>query len=156
MWRIGDIEILENPRKIGSKSSYDSLTKLADSWFSKYVRVRDCAPATGICSCCTCGRYHHVKDIDCGHWRKRNKLMTRWDHRNCHAQCTACNDHGKGMETEHQEYIRIHYGQKVVNELIILSGMRGVKFYINQLHDIAYTFRVAAQHMASQKGIAIW
>lgn len=50
--------------------------------------------------CFTCGRMGEVKDMDCGHFRRREKKSTRFDLRNLGIQCRKCNrfDGGRSYE----------------------------------------------------------
>ena len=57
----------------------------ADKWFSIYIRLRD-ANNEGICSCITCGKMFLWKNVDCGHYVKRQFQGTRFNEKNSHAQ----------------------------------------------------------------------
>ena len=52
-----------------------------DELYSLYIRNRDKR-------CVTCGT---TDDLTNGHLRSRASYSTRWDDRNCHAQCKGCN-----------------------------------------------------------------
>lgn len=55
-----------------------------DRVFSKMIRERDQQEG-----CITCGRKNVV--MDCGHFRPRGMMSTRWDSINCNGQCLKCN-----------------------------------------------------------------
>jgi hypothetical protein len=87
----------------------------ADKWFSRFIRLRDTrensnGPRSG--RCVTCGDHRIMADLDCGHWIRREHWGTRYDEKNCHAQCSfKCNNLGGGKEREHQEAIEKIHGQ---------------------------------------------
>jgi hypothetical protein len=61
-----------------------------DIIFSKYIRLRD-TDEYGNGACFTCGKMCNYKELDCGHFRSRRNLATRWYQDNAHAQCRECN-----------------------------------------------------------------
>jgi hypothetical protein len=61
-----------------------------DIIFSKYIRLRD-TDEYGHGACFTCGLSYHYDYLQCGHFRKRRNLATRWYQDNAHAQCQECN-----------------------------------------------------------------
>jgi len=61
-----------------------------DTIFSKYIRLRD-TDEYGRGGCFTCGNNFHYDDLECGHFRSRRNLATRWHQDNAHAQCRECN-----------------------------------------------------------------
>ena len=80
-----------------------------DEWFSKYIRLRD-ANQNGLCKCVTCSTVKHWSDMDCGHFQSRRYTATRWDEKNAHAQCQACNNYGSGEQYIHGIEIDALYG----------------------------------------------
>lgn len=90
--------------------------KKADAAFSKFIRMRD-ADANGIVSCVTCGRRRHWREVDCGHFITRAKQSTRYDERNCHAQCKGCNRFQGGKFLEHEAAIERIHGKGTADEL---------------------------------------
>jgi len=73
------------------KPSRKSLVKKLDDIFSKYVRMVNADPHTGLNSCYTCGLVKHWKELQCGHFQTRGHYMTRWNPDNCRPQCGRCN-----------------------------------------------------------------
>ena len=96
-----------------------NLSKL-DTVFSTYIRMRD-ADEYGRVQCCTCSTVAHWSEMDCGHFISRYNLSTRFDERNCHAQCKICNQFHGGMQFEHELYIEVRYGMIIPYELEQLS-----------------------------------
>ena len=62
----------------------------ADSWFSKFIRLRD-ADENGIIRCISCGKPVFWKQSDAGHFIKRQHKATRFNEKNANAQCKECN-----------------------------------------------------------------
>lgn len=127
----------------------------ADKWFSKFIRIRD-AYDSGFCSCITCGVPRHWKGIQCGHYMKRGKIMTRFNEQNCHAQCATCNGQNEGEQGIHGLKIDEMYGLGTAQNLVNLSKIRGAKEYTKlALKDIAKEYRLKAKKLAKEKGIEL-
>lgn len=77
---------LKKPKQL-KKPSLKSLKKKLDHAFEMYVRVRD------KWTCFTCGIViqDNKTDMHGGHVITRAQYATRWDERNCFAQCKGCN-----------------------------------------------------------------
>ena len=89
-----------------------------DKWFGLYVRKRGMTRHDGTHgNCCTCGRTICFDESDCGHFISRDRIATRWDERNAHAQCRNCNRFRSGEQYAHGLYIANRYGQSVLDEL---------------------------------------
>jgi len=64
--------------------------KKLDTIFSQYIRLRD-TNDLGHGRCFTCGVPIEYKTCECGHFRHRRHINTRWHEFNAHAQCFECN-----------------------------------------------------------------
>ena len=96
----------EDKQKIKSKTTwFDQLQVLVNQYI---VQVRDKDEP-----CCTCGTRANVK-YDAGHYLTRGAHKElRFELTNIHKQCSVkCNQHGSGMRLEHQDFIRVKYGQE--------------------------------------------
>ena len=71
------------------KLTRSKLIKKLDTIFSRWVRLSN--SVNEICTCVTCGKESHWKDIQAGHFISRKHYSTRWDERNCLPQCVGCN-----------------------------------------------------------------
>ena len=127
-----------------------------DKWFSKYIRIRDIVSGEH-CMCVTCGKAIHWRyEAQCGHFATRGHPMTRFNKRNCNAQCVACNNYQKGHQAKHGFAIDRMYGPGTAQELIDQSEIRGQREFSKlALKDLAREFRLAAQLLAKQKGIIL-
>ena len=64
--------------------------KKLDTIFSQYIRLRD-TDEYGYGRCITCSNGFHYDEFECGHFRSRRNLTTRWLEENANAQCFECN-----------------------------------------------------------------
>ena len=127
-----------------------------DKWFSILIRIRDIVYGE-YCICVTCGKPLHWKyDAQCGHFATRGHPMTRFEKRNCHAQCAKCNAINSGEQAKHGFAIDKMYGPGTAQELIDLSEIRGQKEFTKMaLDDLSKQFRVEAKALAKKKGITL-
>ena len=112
--------------------------KRLDRIFSIYIRRRD-ADMDGMVKCCTCNTKKHWKKMDAGHWIRRAKsLATKYDERNCHAQCTTCNQHLGGNPERYDRFILNKYGIEVFDKLVDLSNTetKWMQFEVDELTDV--------------------
>lgn len=86
-----------------------------DQLFSLYIRQRDCPDGYGFCI--SCGAPITPKNCDCGHFIGRSNMITRWNERNCHAQCKHCNQHLMGNILAYRRSLIQKYGIEAVEEL---------------------------------------
>jgi len=108
-----------------------ALIPLADKWFSRFIRLRD-SDENGFARCCTCGRKKHWLEMDCGHFVKRQHKATRFDERNCAAQCRHCNRMRNGEHQAHRLYIAIEHGEDIP-ALLKLKGKTPYTYTVAEL-----------------------
>jgi hypothetical protein len=100
------------------------LIHILDRVFSEYIRLRD-SNSFGNCNCITCGRYGSWKyAMDAGHFISRNHLSTRFNEKNCAAQCLNCNRFSSGKQYEFGIAIDKKYGKGTAEQLLILSKIK--------------------------------
>lgn len=85
--------------------------KKLDQVFSQYIRARD----QHICF--TCSKSMESKNSQCGHFVPRQYLSVRYDERNCHAQCYACNLLYNGQPSAYAARLTRDYGSGIIEEL---------------------------------------
>ena len=103
-----------------ARRNKSTLMNKLDRVFSRYIRMRD-ADQDGQVTCVTCGKIAYWKDVDAGHYIKRQHMMTRWDARNCAAQCRKCNRFAGGAMDEFALHITTKYGAETLAELMRLK-----------------------------------
>ncbi len=98
------------------KPTRSKLVKKLDSVFSQYIRKKN-ADKNGNCSCCTCGKVLHWKEIQAGHFMSRKHYSIRWDERNVHPQCVACNVFRYGEQYKYSIFL----GKELADVLYLQS-----------------------------------
>lgn len=116
--------------KNAKKPTKSKLVKKLDVLFSKWVRLSN-ADHKGFCECVTCGRKHHWKRIQAGHFMSRKHYSTRWDEDNVKPQCVACNMYGQGEQYKYS----IKLGDETAQSLLIKSRQI-VKFSVYDLQKM--------------------
>ena len=92
-----------------------------DKVFSEYVRLRD-SDSNGFVRCISCGKITFWNKSDCGHYVNRKHLSTRWNEKNCNAQCRACNRFDEGNMIGYTKGLIKKYGGKVLGELELMKS----------------------------------
>ena len=129
-------------------------TTKADKYFSLFIRLRD-ADENGLAKCCTCGTMKPIKEMDCGHFIKRQHMATRFSEVNCATQCKRCNAFEQGRDIEFAEFIDKKYGGSALIQLKLAS--RTVKKFNGlEIAAIAAYYKEKAQKLAIEKGIELW
>jgi hypothetical protein len=132
--------------------SIHQLEKVLDKWFSYYIRLRDSSPE-GYAACCTCKRMFWWKEMDCGHYSKRN-LAHRFNEKNCHAQCGYCNDRMKGEADKHGKHIDELYGSGTAE--LLRGTERTPKNYSRiGLLTLIDLYKSKAKHEAQKRGLRV-
>lgn len=90
------------------------------------LRIRGGAARDGgFTACFTCGRPHHWKDLDAGHYIGRSNRGVRWDLRNIRPQCTRCNSYQEGMHYKFRQNLVVEIGLAEVEELEGIADLYG-------------------------------
>ena len=122
---------------MGVKKSVSKLKKELDSWFSKYIRLRD-ANDMGVAQCFTCGKVDHYKKLQNGHFQSRRHHNTRWDENNCQVQCVKCNLFLQGMQWQFGLKLDAKYGLGTAEELEFMSKVNVKMMRIDYVEKISY------------------
>jgi hypothetical protein len=102
--------------KTSKKPIRSKLIKKLDVVFSQWVRLSN-ADHSGYCTCVTCEKRFHWKEIQAGHFMSRKHYSTRWDENNVHPQCVACNVYRAGEQYKYSVFL----GQYQAEELYLKS-----------------------------------
>lgn len=97
------------------------LTKKFDTIFSRFIRLRDSIATTGIktrCRCITCSNIYDTAAIHNWHFASRRFYITRWEEKNCNAQCYMCNVWLSWEQYKHWIEIDKKYWEWTAEELI--------------------------------------
>ena len=81
----------------------------------------------GFAACCTCGDIHEYKGqrklLNGGHFIAGKRDAIRFDERNIHPQCVACNKRG-GMPEAYARFMLSMYGQETIDELELMNEVQ--------------------------------
>lgn len=116
--------------KTAKKPTRSKLVKKLDTVFSQYIR-RSNADNNGYCTCVTCNKTFHWKEIQAGHFMSRKHYSIRWDERNVKPQCVACNLYRAGEQYKYSLFL----GSEVAN-VLYLQSKELVKFTNYELEDM--------------------
>ncbi len=117
--------------------------KLAWSWFSKYIRARDCIDSTGSIEegrCYTCNKLFPFKGLQGGHFipGRTNNLL--FDEEQVHAQCYRCNIGLMGCWPEYLKRMVKDYGQERVDGML-MERHKIVKYTAQDYSDLKDKFK---------------
>ena len=118
-------------------------------WFSLFIRLRD-SNQYGICKCITCGEENPFRMMDAGHFITRNNKSTKYDEKNVHAQCRACNCFKKGDQYKHGKMIDEIYGEGTADSLLLKSKMV-CKRSDNDLKNMIEFYKNKAKELLREK-----
>ena len=107
--------------------------KILDTWFSKFIRLRDSVDGYG--RCISCGKLVHWREADAGHYVNRRKYSVRYNEKNVNLQCRHCNRFCEGNAAGYTLGLVKKYGSQVINELSLASNLstKWTQFEINEL-----------------------
>lgn len=129
--------------------------KLADTYFSRYIRLKH--SENGKCTCYTCGNILPIKEIDNGHFQKREHQATRYHEDNCRPQCKTCNGDIKhnGKQIEFRENLVREIGEENVGQIEYQA--RSI-FKTNYKHfkEISDIYRNKYRELQKKLNIKIW
>jgi hypothetical protein len=129
--------------------------QLADTYFSRYVRVKN--SVDGKCTCFTCGTIKDIKEVDNGHYQKRGHQATRYHLNNCKPQCKTCNGDTKhnGKQDEFRVNLVNLIGEKSVVKIELLSK---TIYNTNSKHfrDVADYYRIKVNELQKKLGVKYW
>jgi hypothetical protein len=141
----------ERKAAINNKGSMNS----ADIYFSRYIRLLH--SEDGLCTCYTCGMVLPIKEIENGHFMKREHKTTRYHENNCRPQCKTCNGDTKhnGKQLEFEENLINEIGITEVYEIKALSKQTvnaSAKFF----RDISDQYRIKVNELQKKLGVKFW
>lgn len=118
-------ELLADGALLGGKAKtpFPIMQKKLDKAWSVFIRLSN-ANEDGVCFCITCGKAHHWKAIDCGHFVDRDHLPTRWHKVNCKPQCIECNRFKTGKRYQFGMALNKAYGVGTAEYLIELGDSK--------------------------------
>lgn len=113
-----DKEKKKEKKKAKAGMSKPALVKKLDKVFSEYIRLRDTKPwSFEYGRCISCGRVLPWAKLQCGHYHSRIHMNTRFDERNCNAECISCNIYSADHLIGYRKNLIKKIGEKEVDML---------------------------------------
>lgn len=148
-------------RKRKQESNSSSLMKLADTYFSRYIRLLFSEELPDyedrVCTCYTCGKVLPIKEVDNGHYLKREHKATRYHENNCRPQCKTCNGDIKhnGKQVEFRINLINEIGKKRVRKIegMAKHGTKADSRFYRQVADI---YRNKLNELQKSLNIKVW
>ena len=125
--------------------------KSADSWFSKFIRLRD-ADDNGNVKCISCPAIHQWKKMDAGHFIKRQHKGTRFDEKNVNGQCRNCNWLKQGNDINYAKGLEKKYGPGIIEQLEV-AKRRTLPMGKFELGVISDHYREKFKELKKEKGL---
>ena len=108
----------------------------------------------GAFRCISCGQFKRIEQADCGHFHSRKHMATRFDERNAHAECRACNRFSADHLIKYQENLIRLIGEEEFDRLNIRA--KSVKQWSEtDLKELAKYYKALADKLSKEKGINI-
>lgn len=105
-----------------------------------------------LVDCFTCNKFDLPWNaVDCGHFRKATKRMTRFDRRNTRIQCVECNQWKGGNESEYRAALDREQ-EGLAGELTELSNIK-LEHDIEELAGFLMLFKVELATEGYRRGI---
>lgn len=121
------------------KSTIAQEVDKAAKLLQRLVRLK-ASDDNGYCTCVTCGKVDHYKNIQGGHFYGRRNLVFKLFEENIHPQCPACNLYGM-KTTKIQEAYRIYmedtYGARRIRAMQRLAWRASPKFNRDEVIQFA-------------------
>lgn len=110
----------QEKKKAKAGLSKSSLVKKLDKVFSEFIRLRDTKDWNfQYGRCISCGRILPWVKLQCGHFYSRIKMNTRFDEKNCNAECVFCNIYSSDHLIGYRKNLVKKIGEKEVDMLDI-------------------------------------
>ena len=129
--------------------------RLADMYFSRYIRL--CHSLDGECTCYTCGNIEPIKEVDNGHYQKREHKAVRYHENNCRPQCKTCN--GDVKHNGKQDEFRVNLSHEIGEDLVIeieLLARTTIKTNTVFFRSIADEYRVKLNELQKKLKVKYW
>ena len=127
------------------------MIKKLDTIFSQYIRLLYTSD-NGYGDCITCGHSFHYNNLECGHFRSRRNLTTRWYEGNAHIQCIECNQ--KDDVGAYMIFMIEKYGMDFTSDIIQRSKV-DYKFIQDDYGQMYKHYRAKVKELLKDKMFTI-
>ena len=117
--------------------------------FSEFIRLRD-SDENGFGNCITCKKKVHYKESHAGHFISRRHKATKFDEKNVHLQCVACNTFNNGRQYEYSLELDRRYGNGTSEKLLQKSNELK-KFVKWELENLVNEYKQKVKELKSKK-----
>lgn len=142
----------DEPPKKKAKKEVNLVAKL-DRVFALYIRLRDVMPS-GLFRCISCGQIKPYEQSDCGHFHSRTHMNTRWDEKNCNAECHYCNRFSADHLIGYRENLIRKIGEGNFTLLQVRAG-QSKKWSDFELKLMIDHYRKEVVRLSIEKGIKV-
>lgn len=120
-----------------------------DRIFSEFIRLRD-SDEYGYITCISCSKKVKMIESDCGHYINRKHNSTRYDEKNCNAQCRSCNRFDEGNIQGYRRGLIKKYGEQ---EVILLEAKKFNTCKLGQfeINILGKEYKLKLKQLKSQK-----
>jgi hypothetical protein len=96
-----------------------TIRKLVDDCAVLLQKIRrlESADDDGYCTCVTCGKNLHWKQMDGGHWISRTYTIHKLNPDNIHPQCKGCNRFDHKIHDDYTLWMIDNYGMEFVEDM---------------------------------------
>ena len=130
----------------------ETLRRKALRLFQLKRRLESC-DSDGYCTCVTCGKVDHYKNMQGGHFiAKGSSSYHAFAEDNVHVQCRGCNIYGmKHGETpyHYQNYMIEKYGKKHVDQMLA-DAKKPIKFYAADYREMIEAYNAKIKKLKSK------
>jgi hypothetical protein len=130
------------------------MRKELDRVYSLYIRLRD-AEVGGMTRCISCGKLLPFEKMQCGHYFSRYNLSTRWDERNCNAECAICNCNDPNHLIGYKKNLIRKIGQAEFDELERLHYEMGEEPSQDEYKALIKGYKDCCRKLARYKDIDV-
>jgi hypothetical protein len=112
------------------KSTVAQEVEKAAKLLQRLVRLK-ASDDNGYCSCVTCGKLDHYKNMQGGHFMPRGRTVFKLFEENIHPQCPHCNCWGMKQAhyvLKYREYMVDTYGERRIKAMERLAWRASPKF----------------------------
>lgn len=122
-----------------------------DRIFSEFIRIRD-SDTNGIIRCISCGKIVAWKESDCGHYINRKHNSTRYDEKNCNAQCRSCNRFDEGNIQGYRKGLIAKYGEYAV-KILEMKKYNTCKMGQLEINVLGDEYKLKLKALKLQRGL---
>lgn len=158
IWRIPG-KVSAGAKKGQKKPKERNPMKLADDWFSRYIRVKYSIVVDGefYCKDIITGKIYKATRLDNGHYQSRRHMATRYDEDNCRPQNRSSNRfQGEADKEKFRTNLIKEIGQERFDAMEAKSRNPVFSYSRNDFVEIAETFRLATNELLKSKGGKRW